>query len=427
MELSRGIIRRVISFTLCFVLLSMCTGCVGVTDRVRPDLNLNGGLRIFAVYGGGNSSGGGVGDDESDGTGPDVTPGQKANVVQSTWSGGSPNNNSFEYKNPNKDQDISKFVATTTDMLNATDYGTYLQQQVYDKLVEATKDLDKSVLDNLYIRVFHTGYDYQNEIMRKVAGYSATQAGRSITTAQVVGGTSLITLASDWLGDLDVNRSHRDTQVSYAQSSISSYMDASDFGKNWYELSGSNLPAIYYKLMGRDSANFSTLQDYYDAIASDPYRNIPNYNLYYYTGVNSTNKMVFNKTSGSVTEKYVEGVPISTVDKLFGTYNQYIDRNRARIDNVVQDSDSLLRYSIDGYTKTIIFVGTKAGGNLKSTVGDAVYSEIFSIINGAYKNTDISSIKAIKETTTDATTGETSTVVDYSNFGVVPAGSKGVD
>lgn len=410
----KGMARRALSCVLCLVLLGLCTGCAGLTDRFRPDLNLSDGMRIFI-----NEEGEGGGD-------PSVQPGETANVAASVWSGGSPNNKGFQYKNPNRDVDTSNFAETPGDMIECTDYGKYLREQVYEELLKAISGVPKEKRDQLYIRVGHTGYDYDNGKMHKVSGWSGTESGRTVTTDKMVGGGTLITLATDWVGDLSINSEHRESQISYAQSSIRNYMTEEDMGKDWYALAGSKLPNIYYKMFGREGANFKTLQEYYDAIATSPYKNIPNYNLYYYTGVNTTNKMTFNKISGNTTDRYVEGIPIETVDKLFGTYNQYLTREREAKSSTITDTSSILRYDLDGYSKTVIFIGTTTGTDLKELVGDLTYSKLTKLASEAYKNTDVSAIKGIKKTIYDDM-GMPIDTVDYSNFTVIPAGSKGVD
>ena len=410
---SRVILRRVLSCILCVCLLGTLTGCVGVTDKFRPDLNLSDGVRIFAEEG-------------EEGGDPSVQPGATANVASSVWSGGSPNTGSFKYRNPTRDIDSSNFAETPAAMVEATDYGQYLREQVYQEVLHALEGLDADTMSKIYVRMGHTGYDYQNGKMRKVSGWSDTTAGRSVVTERVVGGDALIKLADDWLGDLSLNDEHRDSQINYAQSSINSYMSPEDFNKNWYELAGSRLPAIYYKMFGREGANFRDLQAYYDAIRNDPFNNLPNYNLYYYTGANSTNKMTFNKVNGNDVEHFIGGVPTETVDKLFGTYNQYINRDRPAVTNTVTDTSSILKYNIDGYNKTVIFIGTTAGTNLQELIGTTRYSNILKIISNAYVCTDVSQITSIKKNDYDDM-GVVTHTYDYSGFTVIPAGTKGVD
>ena len=61
-------------------------------------------------------------------------------------------------------------------------------------------------------------------------------------------------------------------------------------------------------------------------------------------------------------------VSLDVVDKLFRTYNQYDTRSRQTLEETVSDDDSLLWYYLDGYNKTVVFIGTVAGGLLNTIV-----------------------------------------------------------
>lgn len=438
MALLKGMRRRALSALLCAGVLCSSCGC-GVADYLRPDLNHNAEVHVFPPYldpDPSSSPSSLTGVDEND-----VRPGPNAEV----WPNGSPNIGGFQYRPLHPDVNAENFEGTRVDTIGADNYSDYLREQVYDPVVAIIAGLDPEIQDKIYIRFGHTGYNYDKttRAFYKAHGWSDTTDGKFFKTHKYVGGDTLLTLATDWVGHLSQNVDQKQIQVDDALRTITSYMSAEDMNKNWQMLAGSRLPGAYYQMFGREGTGFVTLQDYYDAISRDPYRNIPNFSLYFYTGTSTTDRMVFNEASGVATTPYVPGVPLDTVNKLFRTYNQYPTRDREICDNKTTDNDSILRYHLDGYTKTIMFIGTVAGGNLKETIGEEAYGEIYTLIMNAYDCTQCAEIKAIKpeepiETSApeesdepdenrEPETSPEPAGPDYSGFYIIPAGTKGVD
>lgn len=426
MAQSSGMLRRTSSFVLCVLLLGALTGC-DIADRLRPDLNFDSEVHVFPNEGG-----------IVDG---DVQPGPNAGV----WPAGSPNNGGFSYTSPDRNVLSENFVGTPADMIGADDYGTYLEEQVYKPIVKLIEGLGEDKASKIYFSCGHTGYDMVNGRFVPRSGWSDETSGRAVNAARAVGGMTLVKLAEDWLGPLDKNEANQATQVKQAQSTINAYASAEDMTKSWYELANSTFPKEYYRMFGRDGANFATLQDYYDAIATDPYRNIPSYSFYYYTGDTTTDRIIFNDVPANMTTPYQPGVALTTVKKMFRTYNQYITRDREISDVTTTDDDSILHYYLDGYNKTVMFIGTTSGSNLKDVIGDDdIYEEIYNIIHDAYtciKCDEITSIKPEPAPTPSPNPSESAdpsaspepsstpepTGPDYSGFRVIPAGTKGAE
>ncbi len=424
---SNGTLRRISSAVLSILMLGTATGC-DLADRLRPDLNFSSEVRVFP-----NEEG------VVDG---DVQPGSRVDV----WPNGSPNTGNFSYHAPARSTYSENFVGTPADMIGAVDYSTYLREQVYEPIAEILEGLDPDITSKIYFKVGHAGYDMIDGEFRRSSGWTSQAiSGRAINTSRMVGGEAMLTLAVSWLGDLDRNTQHQAQQIKQAQDTLRAYVSEEDMGKSWYELADSNVPYEFYRMFGREGVEFKTLQEYYDALATDPYKNIPNYYFYYYTGDTTTDKIYFNKVPSGLTEPYQAGVSLKSIEKLFRTNNQYLTRDREIKTETATYDGSLVRYYLDGYNKTVIFIGTTAGDSLQEVLDqgmgeedESVYKQIFEIINGAYVCTDCDKIRAIKpepapEPSVDpsASPAPSESVApagpDYSGFRVIPAGTKGVD
>lgn len=414
----KGTLKRVSCCALALVLMSTTVGC-SIADRLRPDLNFGSDIHLIP--------------NESAVPNDDVMPGSEVAV----WPNGSPYSPSYSYAPHNPTIVTENFETFQKDTIADEDYVTYLTEQVYEKLKSIINGLDPDIAKQVYLRCGHAGYNISglNPEPHKGAGCDLKHIdSKHFSTNRPIGGDTLIPFAVDWLGHLKENTEHKDTQIRAAQGQIKFYATPEDMSKSWYELSGSTLPTSYYRLFGREDKNFKTLQEYYDAIATDPYRNIPNYSLYMKSGETTVNTLTFNKVSTSISTPYEPGISPDTMDKLFRKYNQYDTRSRDAVYKTNIDDSSILRYYIDGYNKTLIFIATTEGTNLKELVGDKAYEQINEIINGAYNCTQCTEITSIKPTDPDPTTPvdpsappATPTGPDYSGFRVIPAGSKGVD
>lgn len=419
MEQSKGILKRVSCFAISIIMMVALAGC-DIADRLRPDLYFGSEVRILP--------------NEEDIPNQDVMPGAEVAV----WPNGSPYSPEYNYTPKNPTIVAENFEPFKADTIADEDYIVYLEEQVYDKLKDIIDTLDPDVSKQIYLRVGHAGYNYtkNDPTIRKGTGCDLISAGRSFSSNRTVGGDTLITFAVDWLSHLEENAEHKDVQVRAAQGQIDFYATPEDMSKSWYELNSSSLPVSYYRMFGRDGADFKSLQEYYDAIATDPYHNIPNYSLFLKSSETSVANMTFNKVATNINTPYESGVTMETVNKLFRQYNQYPTRSRDVADETKQDDSSMLRYYLDGYNKTLIFIATAEGTNLKDLVGESNYRKMFEIINGAYNCTQCSEITAIKPADPDPNPSESPapsatptepTGPDYSGFKIISAGSKGVE
>lgn len=388
-------------------------------DWLRPDIFRDSDMRAFPVWA----------DGEAPDDGGDSTVQQGSEVA--VWPNGSPKNPNYSYTRPTTTDKTENFAGMPKEAIQCSDYTQYLRAQVFEELRTAILQLPEDVRNKLYLRCGHTGYDLDSSgNLRRKNGWQDTWSGTEISSASMVGGDTLMLMASDWLSGLPDNKDHVALQVEAAQNAIRKVAKDEDWAKTWYGLGDTAIPQIYKNMLGRDGlSDTTTLQEYYDLIATDPMHNIPNFSLQMRAGESSTDTVLFNKASTSAAEQYHTGVSLDTVDKMFRTQNQYSDRNREPIDQTKQGDSSIVRYYIDGYNKTAIFIGCKDGENLLDLVGEDTYRYFLKKINEAASCVDVSAITSIvPQPVYEASSGEyVMEGPDYSVFVPIPAGTKGAD
>lgn len=402
------------------------SGCSA--DILRPDLFHDSDMRAWPEWA----------DDteDSDGGESKVRPGPEVAVWPGGNSGssGSHHDPNYSYDPPKTADDVNNFAGMPSDTMQCSDYWEYLSERPITYLQEILDKLPEETRKDIYLRVGHTGYDIEGDLekdgrIRRRNGQSLTLYGSNITSARLVGGDVLLGFADNWVGGLADNADYVTLQVQKAQNEISNVAREGDWDQKWMGLSDAPIPQVYKNMMGRDDETRNwTLRQYYDAIASDPQHNIPNFSLQMRAGDSGTDSMVFNATGASILDPFQSGVTLDTVDKVFRVQNQYITRDRSPVDVFDAKDSSMIRYYIDGYNKTVIFLGCADGKSLKDLLGDK-YSEVESIIRDAYSCTNVASIKAIvPRTEYDESADEYYEVsTNFSNCVIIPAGTKGVD
>lgn len=407
---------------LFIVALMFLTGCSA--DILRPDLFNDSDMRAFPAW---------VDPDDEDYDGGESKVRQGAEV--SVWptgsgtasgstrpsgghSGSNSSNPGFTYTPPSTTLVADNFATTKVDTLQCSDYWDYLSSTVVVELQEALDGLSDDVKRDIYLRVAHTGYDIEGDLSNKGRiirrnGQATTLYGDNINSANVVGGDVLMPFANDWVGGLEGNRDYVQLQIESAQREIANVAKDSDWSQKWVGLGSSAIPQVYKNMMGRDTSTKTwTLQQYYDAIASDPYHNIPNFRLQMRVGDTGFEPMVFNATSSSQLEPFKSGVSLDTVNKIFRSQNQYNDRDREVVDKTATGNSSMIKYHLDGYNKTVIFLGCTDGKNLQDLLGRETYTKVLDIISDSYNCAEVDKVKSIQ---------------GFSDCVPIPAGTKGVD
>lgn len=358
--------RKVLSLALCAAVITSMTGCAAIeqsrpfiklADKLRPDLNLDGDLRLFAGLDD-------VGDD-------DVQPGMEVAV----WPSSNYHNNDYNYASSQQIVDPQNFKAPVEDFISASDYSVYLEKQVYDKIMEIVGELDEETQAKLYVRVSHVGYDKVTDTTaKKVIGCQLVHEGSAVSSSGAVAGQSLIVFANRWLGCLSQNASYLEQNQSSALNYLAPFLGVDNAGAELTPeaLEGTEFPASYLAMMVRTGAGIENLGQYASAIENYPYKNIPNFKMYYRTDATSATKTItFNKIKNGECQF---GVDRETVNRLFDvSYNQYLDRrytgdDSGYIDTMFYDDYGYVRCYIDGYNKTIVYVGMYADADSDETL-----------------------------------------------------------
>lgn len=418
MAQSRGMTKRSRLLICLLAMLLLMSGCSA--DILRPDLFHDSDMRPFPhyMYDTDENSGGGDSEDR-------VKQGPQVEV----WPNGTSHHDSnYNYTTPSRVDNTDKFAGLPAETVTCSDYSDYLRTEVYDKIMRIVANLDDDTKSKLYVRCGHTGYDMDSSgNMRRKTGWQDYYCGESL--GQMVGGAdAMMLLAQAWLGPVADNDAYIQQQIAKAQRDISDAAKPEDWSKSWYGLGDTAIPQIYKNLMGRDGANFSTLQEYYDAIATDPYHNIPNFSFQIRTSETSFDTVTFNSTSSSLAEQYKSGVSTDTIVKMFRTQNQYSNRNREPTHELRQVDSAMVKYYIDGYNKTAIFIACEDGTNLRDLLGDK-YDDIYNIINDSANCTDVSAVRSVvpEKVWDDNQMIYYDVGYDYSGAQTIPGGTKGVD
>lgn len=283
--------------------------------------------------------------------------------------------------------DSASFDALPYNVVSAPDYNTYLNEQVFTKVKTVLDGLENGGPSQLYFRVFHSGYTVvadDTTAIQKASIYD----NRSIGTGSVVYGTVFPNLAYYWLGKSDDNIEI----ISRARNSYMSLINNSNFSprSTWVNASsvaGSNLSYLkIIKMWGNERFNAETLQDHLDDVRSTVIGTVPDITLKILLSSNSSTTVTLNPTNDVVGSRYFDHMSKTSVDRLFGSYNQYKNREQCKYDLLYADSYGLLFAYVDGYSKTIVSLCTMEDVPLEEILGEQ-YDHVHDIILGVYDYT----------------------------------------
>lgn len=320
---------------------------------------------------------------------------------------------------PDEEVDANRFAPTTQIFLSSKYYSQYLREKVYTPIVEALRELPATDTKQIYFRVFHMGYDY--DATTRTAKQGAVLSLSSLGSIRRVGGLSMPTFIQQWLGQLPENARVEYTSRRSYEIIASNYSQYDD--EDWYYLSGDendvSFNADLLKMLGNERLGLKTFGDYRDLLADPEGETIgvvPNMPYKCLTSVKTSTTININDTTSYSTynktfpNRYVEQVSTSDLSKVFSKFNQFITRSCSNpIDTVYSDDSSMLMAFVDGYNKTLIYIGTAPGESLADHLGDKA-SLITSTISGAYTVADWMSL-----------------VSTYPDATYIPAGTIGVD
>ena len=421
---------------ICCLLLTLClsvlTGC-GVVDKLRPELNQMERMRVDpstividfddVKKDAGNTAGGGTVNGSATPGGSTSRPSGGSGGGSSGGSGGGGN---YEEPAPTVSSgftrdgrmivDPSNFAEVENSVVSAADYSRYLQEKVYDPIMEILNELDKDQKNGLYLRVMHAGYnqDPDSGVMKQAPTFDKTvNYGCSM-----VGGAAMSTFATEWLQQLPYNQDAVTSARNNAMQIINNFISRNPVPSgysSWYEVdwlaasSNSSFPKSILKLWGNDRVGAATLGDYIGMMNTQSVGVVPNVKLKVYKSASGSSTVLLNKAS-TTSARYQDGLSTTDINTLFTGFNQFANRSCDMIDKVYTDDSSSLLYSyLDGYNKTMVYLSAKPGVDLPTLLGPK-YAELNSIITSIQAPT---SWQVIQQ--------------DYPDLHIVAEGSRGAD
>lgn len=285
--------------------------------------------------------------------------------------------------------DASYFDPLPYNAMSAPDYIKYLDAQIYQHIREILDGLDSSASQSIYFRVFHSGYT-------TVADDTTAIQQASIYDNKMIGsgtqlyGTVFPEFAYSWLGNATTNPDNN-TRIKKARESLLSTINRSNVATTATWVQASAAEAFPYnqsvlQMWGNERLGAETLQDYLNNVRKYVVGTIPNISLKIYRAGGSTTSVTLNNTSDIDGPRYVDHMSKVNADRLFGTYNQYKNRETIKLDLYYIDDYGMLFSYIDGYSKTIVALCCFDGATLDSTLGEAK-AQVESIISGTYDYT----------------------------------------
>lgn len=368
------------------ITLSLGVGVSGCTptslDSIRPEINLDRRMVIFPENMPGFSE-----LEEDDGSSSYEPP--------SSGIGGGGSMGDDGGGGASVVENASTYAELPYSVVCARDYGTYLQNQIYTPIMDALSKLDDTSRNQLYFRVFHSGYNLYSENPNQIVKASAFD-NKSIGNVSYIGGTVFQNLAVDWLSTLYDNSA----SIQHRRSNWLSQLDNLDLDGDttWLEAStnSSGLPAGLLMLWGNQRVGAETFDEYRAAVKQSVIGTMFNVSLTLKTAANSYSSIILNPSSGLSGSRFVDRMAKSSVDRLFGYYNQYETRSATATEFSMVDDHAAVFAFIDGYSKTIIAIGTGPDTTLPEILGDQ-YSIVTETVTSAKNNTEWSDISQYVE------------------------------
>lgn len=303
--------------------------------------------------------------------------------------------------------DSSRFAALPYTAVAASSYSQYLNKEIYEPIANIIDGLGIDKASRIYFRVFHTGYDPISEGGTEISRGS-TYDNKKLGSLTTIRGTALPILTYRWLNSHPENLN----VVSTARSSWVKTLEQSGISPNstWLNAAGqTSIDPNIVKMWGNQRINANTFQQYVNAVYSDVIGTVPNITFTIAVNANSKTSITINPTANIIGNRYYDHMQKTSVDRLFGYYNQYPLRQCSPISVSVADDYSVVFAYIDGYSKTIVALACDETTTLREVFGN---------------KTD--SIISLIQSTKDYTCwSEISKYID--NVVLLPAGVRGVD
>lgn len=387
-----GDIRSTMLKAVAFILAGgVLTGCTAdQLNFVRPEINNSNGMVVFpdSYYGVFKTL------EESEGTDISGEGNTSAGI-----GGSGANNDGVSGGTPIGD--AAYFDELPYNVVAAPDYNIYLNDQVFLKVKEVLDTLENGGSNKLYFRVFHSGYTTVSEDTTSIQKASIYD-NRSIGTGSVLYGTVFPNLAYYWLGRSEENT---DT-ILKARDYYLKLVNNSNLSPRatWVTASASTGSSTYsyskiLKMWGNERFDAETLQEHLDDVRSTVIGTVPDIALKVLLANNSSTTITLNPTSDIAGSRYYDHMSKTSVDRLFGSYNQYRNREQCKYDLLYSDDYGILFAYIDGYSKTIVALCAMENVPLSSILGED-YDDVKDTILNMYDYTQWAEISEFVEDAT---------------------------
>lgn len=315
-----------------------------------------------------------------------------------------------------------KFEDLQEDTIACEDYSTYLDEKITKPLNELAQSVTyenaiaaetSGSYGKVYMNVTHVGYNYDETTQKMSQGSRYNRTFQQ--SMSYCGGYAMSLFAKQMLEELSINSE----VFKVATSQTSSKIESSGLGEdtswivansNVTENKSPKLDIAILSIWGQETFEEKTLEEFYTIVKSGNFQAIPNINYKWYSSATSPETFKLNDTSTSKGYHYLPSISITNINKLCCAFNPFTTRSIEVLDDFYTDDQSLLRVYVDGYTKTIIYLATEPGFNLKEVMGVDRYNQALDIISNA--NSPVETLDILKE---------------YPDATVIPSGTKGVD
>lgn len=292
-------------------------------------------------------------------------------------------------------------------VVSSMSYGRYLHTFVFKPVEELIKAEDSEVSSNIYVYGIHTGFapvGINNSTIMQRDYTNETRFTYGRTTGNI-GGTVLPQFALDYLTSYNGNeQTIKDTRSLY-----SLMVKDLDGSMTWLQASSNRTlkplvsmwgnPRFLTTPDGSDQPVEPTLSEFRGYMALSSVGTIPDLKLKVKTNKynDDTATIVLNRYSAGVS-RYEDNITRVDCTRLFTACDQWGKDSHGGVSPLQGykvDDHCLLYYSIDGWTKTMIMIGTDKDHTLKELLGDN-YSQYTDIMQAIKPNTAVSEIKALE-------------------------------
>lgn len=369
------VLKRVI-YSLClagYCVFTLCGCSAEILDKIRPEVNKGEMLVVFP-----QSFEEGDLLESDDGTEAGV-PTEYAYTAYDPAHGTTENTTGTE---------IPERSPLQYDVIDSTTYAQYLKENIYNPICDVIKEAavdNPDAMDKVYFRMFHIGQNLSESGTGMERSESSVMNNGGGGLVNSVGGPLLNDLTNAYIGSSTFNLSAKQSAMSGAKAAISPLLDKYGSDYSTSEEATKELGEAYVKMWKGSRYSGSTLRAYYVATQSDTeyLYAVPDLD-FKYASTSTANGVISMNSVKTLTSGlgYETSFNVTNVYGLFTTVNQFETRGPAQIRMNESDEHAIVWAYIDGYSTTIIIVGTDNLTTLAEQLGSGRASQIAGIVSG---------------------------------------------